>query len=746
MAWSLHQGPAMDKWRLLGVIVLSLWIFEAGMPAEARTRPPSLKTEVLSFCIEPQMAERKDSDPCFVSFQKAFPTGIYRVCYSKPVWKSWLYAHDSPLLCGKWRGRWRPGIQRRNEPDRKTAKESSSKGPLPSFEIKEQVPSPAAPAFSFWASEIGPGWKALERLRDRSSVRLAPFDPFGISRQLLLNEKPSTGVNPVFRTAGFVHLLTATGIHLYALTDLIGFLTRHASRAAGISPGKGLWLARGISVLSWLIAWLFAGMRPGMLRPWLVVSARVGARSLGFRWQKWSPLICALSLDLAVAAIRDVLGYPGAWAPGRWIYALAVGGGLSITQAEGSPFRKHALLAIASWVYVAFAEIFMEGFVAIATPLLSLATLPMFCLVLYPGLLFSTLFDFLGLAPLALGILQAVGTVSTFAIEFLFLLTQSIDSLWLVPPAALLAGMMLAGLMPLLHLRPKSLLTVIGLLSLLIIIRLNWRPWTLNSQTPPASANRIEQLDVGQGDAALIRTTPDKGAGLVDTGGIFGLSAGGWFSIFSKRGITQLDWIALTHLDEDHAGGLAALNAIIPISCVTASSAAWASPKGIALRSQLRAIGIRTASFDGSCFPFPAFALNSGNKRKAKRKQAKTVSKNSVMTAVRVPLKRGGYYFNGGDSDKAAEVKLSHWLKTFPKEGSDERILKVSHHGSKTATNPLLLKALNPTQAWISVGLGNHYGHPAVPTLISLEEHGIPVHRTDREGVLSWGSKFSLSK
>jgi competence protein ComEC len=60
-------------------------------------------------------------------------------------------------------------------------------------------------------------------------------------------------------------------------------------------------------------------------------------------------------------------------------------------------------------------------------------------------------------------------------------------------------------------------------------------------------------------------------------------------------------------------------------------------------------------------------------------------------------------------------------------------VLKVAHHGSADEGLEALLERTAPKLALISVG-ENGYGHPAPETVSALEQHGVPVMRTDRSG------------
>ncbi len=63
------------------------------------------------------------------------------------------------------------------------------------------------------------------------------------------------------------------------------------------------------------------------------------------------------------------------------------------------------------------------------------------------------------------------------------------------------------------------------------------------------------------------------------------------------------------------------------------------------------------------------------------------------------------------------------------------RILKISHHGSKTGTNGEILDAVKPKIAIIQVGK-NSYGHPTREVLDLILSRNIHLYRNDIEGVV----------
>ena len=61
-------------------------------------------------------------------------------------------------------------------------------------------------------------------------------------------------------------------------------------------------------------------------------------------------------------------------------------------------------------------------------------------------------------------------------------------------------------------------------------------------------------------------------------------------------------------------------------------------------------------------------------------------------------------------------------------------ILKVGHHGSKTSSTQDFVNAVNPKIALIGVGENNKFGHPNEGVLERLENLGIQIYRTDKNG------------
>lgn len=117
---------------------------------------------------------------------------------------------------------------------------------------------------------------------------------------------------------------------------------------------------------------------------------------------------------------------------------------------------------------------------------------------------------------------------------------------------------------------------------------------------------------------------------------------------------------------------------------------------------------------------------------------AKTVDGNENSVAGILTIKNKGWLmFLSGDMEMEAEQKLI-WRDVLRQgygtleNGVD--VLKVSHHGSKTATSEELLEVLKPKVAVISVGKNNRFGHPTEEVMARLRKFESEIRRTDEVG------------
>jgi competence protein ComEC len=94
---------------------------------------------------------------------------------------------------------------------------------------------------------------------------------------------------------------------------------------------------------------------------------------------------------------------------------------------------------------------------------------------------------------------------------------------------------------------------------------------------------------------------------------------------------------------------------------------------------------------------------------------------------------RGTSFMLTGDAPMATEKLI---LADNSPAQLKSTYLKVGHHGSRTSSSVEFVQAVAPTNALISVGKDNKFGHPHQETLNTLAGFGVKVFRTDQLGAI----------
>jgi competence protein ComEC len=298
-----------------------------------------------------------------------------------------------------------------------------------------------------------------------------------------------------------------------------------------------------------------------------------------------------------------------------------------------------------------------------------------------------------------------------------------------VTGAVLLALLLLAlglGLWRVPRLRPLALAAVVGVVVIGWPIRQTVRGW-------PPEATVVVACDVGQGDALVLPAGPGAGV-LVDTGP----DVGAVDRCLDGMAIDTLPLVLLSHLDADHAGGLAGAMSGRAVGVVATATLSPADHRVGALdRLVARAGATRAVLVPGDRRTMGGVRVEVLAPDPARATAAAAPNDLSMVARVTV---HGVTVLFTGDLGADAEARLV-------RDGIDLRadVLKVPHHGSSDA-DPDFFAASGARVALISVGAHNTYGHPTPRTLRWLSRDRMQIHRTDREGELavvgsagSWG-------
>ncbi len=265
-------------------------------------------------------------------------------------------------------------------------------------------------------------------------------------------------------------------------------------------------------------------------------------------------------------------------------------------------------------------------------------------------------------------------------------------------------------------------------------------------------------LDVDQGDGIVLRER--GGAVLLVDGGSTGVQKVGEKRIIpylKSQGIRVIDCAFVSHTDSDHMSGLKEILEAMPVYSVYRESvpgyAGTPVIKSIVLPELYGTEGESKVEIVDETY----LALV----ELAEEKNVKvyymavgdrmTVGKGLVLSCLApeegvvyadknassmVLLATYGEFdmLLTGDMDKAGEMRLLEKGVLMPDK---VEVLKVSHHGSRTASSEAFITVLRPRISVISCGKENRYGHPHTETLETLYGVNGRVYRTDESGCVT---------
>lgn len=591
---------------------------------------------------------------------------------------------------------------------------------------------------------------ALRRLFGSLAQAMLPADRAALLSGLLLGDTDglSDADRYAFRESGLAHLTSVSGANVaYVLLPVTSLLRRSGLRRSG-----RLWLT-----LAALAAFGFiTGWQTGVTRAIFMSAAVAGARLFRRRADAGSTLALAVLVLLTFRPLSALSA--GFWLSAAATAALIYGSGpLAETLTGRLPVRiPESLVRL------------------LATSLCAqLAVLPMLSRIsgnlFLPGLLVN-----LPASPLA-GLITVLASVLLPAAALMNGLPAVFPS-WLLPWLArslrvcldLLAGLAaqsarlrfgrlfcsqinlffwLAGLFLLLaillHLNSRRLRRqrCCRLLAFaacpLLLAGLAWNILAWRS----LPAVQVWFLDVGQGDAILIRTR--SGATVLIDGGRSGCGYQVVLPAMDALAISRIDLVIATHGHDDHAGGLIELLESRRAAClILPAGLAEAGGPGHASGLEQDLVGglVKTSVQAG----IKVQTVQARDTIVLDRSARLTVLYPDIEAATVPPGETDG---NERSLQLLAELAgqrllltadctapIEEWLSsrdTWPQAD----ILKVAHHGSRLTTNTGFLAAVRPAIAIISVG-PNLYGHPAADTLRRLADSECRILRTDEGGAV----------
>lgn len=530
-------------------------------------------------------------------------------------------------------------------------------------------------------------------------------------------------VSQAFRATGLFHLLAVSGSHMLLLGGAVFAFLRLLRL-----PSPFAWPVAMAAV--WAYTWLL-DFPPAVLRASLAFSALALAMSAGRRPN-------ARNAWFLTAGLLLILDPNAPFHPGVQLSFAAVAGLLwvapNLAWMLPRPLRKGRLH---DWIVSPL--LLSIGASATTAPLLAWHFQAVPWIGIPAGLLASLSFEAGFLASLLVLSLASLGAPAWLFWGF----AQAANGFaWLSLTLVLQCAQRFDGTIDLARPTPALLALGLALPFLLALAGTRWRRtalwlfpvWLaaacLCLQKPPARTE-VWFLDVGQGDAALIRF-PAGRTWLVDCGPRSQFSDAGARTILPALrtlGIERLDAVMISHTDMDHVGGLDTLLGKLPIGRILVPAASWPDTA-----SHWKETSLRIARHGIPLHRLAAgqiLSYSDGARCTVLGPGAGTApGTNQASLVFRLDMGRSSLLFTG-DADTWSE---EHQLKD-PLD-LDVDVLKVGHHGSRTSSEPAWLEKVRPGLAVVSVGAVNRYGHPNPEMLSRLGRFGTSVWSTAQQGGL----------
>lgn len=230
----------------------------------------------------------------------------------------------------------------------------------------------------------------------------------------------------------------------------------------------------------------------------------------------------------------------------------------------------------------------------------------------------------------------------------------------------------------------------------------------------------VHYLDVGQGNAILAES---EGHYMLIDGGARESSS---FVVhyLKEQKIEKLDYILISHFDEDHLAG--AIGALYNFPVDTLITPDYETDSAI-YRSYEKAV--KEKSYEalhpkvGEQFAFGA----------AKFRIISPVSyghEDENQDSVGIILENGkNRFFIGGDIGLESEKEI---LDAGTEIKAD--VMLMNHHGFHVSRR--FFEQVSPSYCVISCGADNSYGHPRQDTVSLIKEEQVPLFRTDKQGTI----------
>lgn len=499
---------------------------------------------------------------------------------------------------------------------------------------------------------------------------------------------------------GTVHLMVISGQHIALLAGFLYGLVALLAKL-GAWPRRWPWLpvACALALAGALAYGMLAGFEVPVRRACVMVALVLLWRLRFSHLGTWWPLLLALLVVLLLEPLASL--QPGFWLSFSAVAVLILvfGGRLGVWNWWRGLTRAQWTMAIGLLPMMLILGLPVSS----SGPLANLLAVPWVGFVTVPLALLGTLL--LPVPGVGEGLLWLAGGSLHVLFELLGRIADWLPA-WLPSRLPLWAWLLaLAG--ALLLLLPAGIALRLPGVALLLPALF------LPSTAPQEGHAEVWLLDVGQGLSVLVRTR--EHALLYDAGPRFGeFDSGERIVLPSLRALNlpRLDILLLSHADNDHAGGAAAILAGMPVARVVSGE-----PQRLAHRVQSE-----------PCDSGQSWQWNGVDFRTWQWERAVSGNQASCVLLVEAGGER---LLLTGDIDARAEQAL---LQTdFPLAA---RWLLAPHHGSRSSSSQRFIEAVAPEHVLIARGRHNNFAHPHPQVLQRYQAAGVQVHDSSATGAL----------
>ena len=276
------------------------------------------------------------------------------------------------------------------------------------------------------------------------------------------------------------------------------------------------------------------------------------------------------------------------------------------------------------------------------------------------------------------------------------------------------------------------ILLILGISAVILAIPAFWFSYPLLEdffrEGRAASELEVDFLDIGQGDAILIKTPAGQNV-LID---------GGPDSTIIKRLAENLPWwdrvidlIILTHPHDDHVSGLIDVIKRYRVERILYTGVLHSSPNYIAWLELVRDSNTPMTIVDRP----QAIKLGENCELEILYPRESLLgltapNLNNSSIVARLVYKETSFLFTGDAEVEVEEEMLGDNIDVVAD------VFKVGHHGSDTSTSEEFLGAVKPGMAVIQVSEDNKFGHPSRRIIKRLERAGAGIFRNDIDGTV----------